>query len=214
VKELNHFSKPDHLDRLPEYRNNFPDTLGVKYYMEATPHYFRLANRYVDIAQNIKNVVPNARIIVMFRDPVSRYESAYIHHMMKGRLPYRPVIEEFTDEHIMLTLGRYSEILRHWLQIWPDIGLHLYDDVKSDKVGLVNRIMGFLELENDITPEMLEFKTNAKELKVERLSQKWATMPTLSPDLYRKLAAYYADGIKELEDMLGRDLQHWAKRHT
>lgn len=213
TKELNHFNKPDHLDRQAAYEENFPEQEGVSYYMESTPHYFRPPNRFTDIAMNIRDVVPDAKILLMFRDPVSRYESAYIHHIMQGRLPYTPEITDFTDEQRLLSLGEYGTVLQYWQQIFPDLSAHLYDDLKADKAALINKVMGYLELENDITAEMLEFRINDKQEKVKKLSDNWDVMPRLSPDLYRQLANHYADEIKLLQDLLGRDLQHWCKRY-
>ena len=214
IKELNHFNEPGFRENGLSYKKNFPDTPGVKYYMESTPHYFQLPNRHSDTAQNIKDTVPEAQIIVLFRDPVARYESAYIHHMMKGRIPYAPVIENFTDNFRMLSIGRYSEILKHWQSIWPDMALFLYDDVLAEKSLAIDRIMKLLGLQNDIPATALEFRTNAKELKIKKIPNKWENMPVLAPALYHKLADYYSDGIRELERMIERDLGHWGKRRV
>lgn len=212
IKELNHFNKPDFQVRQPEYEKNFPDTPGARYYMEATPHYFQLPNRYTDIAMNIRTTLPEAKIVLIFRDPVSRYESAYIHHMMMGRIPYKETINTVSDDFKMLTLGKYADILKHWQGVFPEISLNLYDDLKANEGGLIENIMKFLELENDITLDDLKFRTNDKHQKAQRARENWDVMPQLSKETYLELAEFYHDQVRELETMLGRDLGHWGQR--
>lgn len=92
-KELNFFNRPSLESRLKAYANCFPKKPGATYYMESTPHYFQLPREGHDIAVSIKRHLGNPKIIVVFRNPIDRYESAMIHHMMKGRFPYSATIE-------------------------------------------------------------------------------------------------------------------------
>lgn len=211
-KPFEHFNKPDFDVRYAANTNTFSAPVGVPYCVEATPHYFQSANRFTDTARNIHRAVPEAKVILIFRDPVARYESAYIHHMMRGRLPYTPEITEFTDKFKMLTLGAYGAAFHHWLRVFPKLSAHLYDDLETDKVGMVDTIMQYLEVENDITPEMLDFRVNDTKTNAANMPEAWDVMPQLSPDLYKRLAAHYASEILQLQFLLGRDLQHWGKR--
>jgi hypothetical protein len=43
----------------------------------------------------------------------------------------------------------------------------------------------------------------------DRLRRQNLTRPTLSPETRRRLTDIYRADIKELQDMLGRDLSHW-----
>lgn len=209
VKELNHFNKPDYQDRTEKYLLNFIETAGVSYYMESTPHYFQLAQGRVDTASNIRAALDNPRIIVIFRNPIMRYESAYIHHMMMGRIPYSETINELSNEQKLLSLGHYASILDHWLGVFPDLGVFFYDDIVASGVTFVDSVMSFLELENDISPDSLDFRTNDKQQKILKLDKAWPKMPRMTEDLQARLAAYYSEEINRLQDLTGRDLQNW-----
>jgi hypothetical protein len=209
-KELDFFNKLEIEEGFASYLANFPEQVPpVKYYMECTPHYFQKPYADIDIASNIKKFLGDPKLIVMFRNPVERYESAYIHHMMKGRLPYTPIISELDSSNKMLDLGHYGTILAHWKSVFPDISVHLYDRVKSDRLGLVQDIMSYLDIENDILPEQLDFRTNDKEAKSKKLGSEWNVLPKLDSNLRLKLVEYYRPHVLELADMLQTDLSHW-----
>ncbi|SHH17105.1 Sulfotransferase domain-containing protein [Cognatiyoonia sediminum] len=205
-KELNYFNKGQ-LGDIDTYRSNFPDKRGVKYYFESTPHYFRAIKGKVDIAERVSKTIPDAKIIVVLRDPVARYESAYIHHMMRGRFPYEPIIDNFSEDFGLIRLGQYAKNLTHWQKKMPDIGVFLYDDLLEDKVIFVDSIMSYLEIENDIRPEKLEFRRNDKSKKIKRAG--WDQMPKMSPELRQKLYEYFQSDIDDLEVMIDRDLGAW-----
>lgn len=211
VKELNFFNKPNFQEREEEYRQNFPVTEGVKYYLESTPHYFQRPQGSVDIAGNIKSHLGDPKIIVIFRNPMDRYESAYIHHMMKKRIPYQRDITEMTDDNKMLSLGNYADILPHWQETFPQMGVFFYDDLTAAPEVFVETVSRFLGIEGSIHPEDVAFRTNDKHRKASSLGAEWDEMPAMSEDLRSRLKAYYADGIERLSKMTGRDLSAWME---
>ncbi|PVA05193.1 sulfotransferase domain-containing protein [Thalassorhabdomicrobium marinisediminis] len=211
IKELNFFNSVDFEKNSESYLGHFPPTEGAQYYMESTPHYFQLPSGRIDTARNIESYLDDPKIIVIFRNPVSRYESAYVHHIMKGRITYRSIIKEFSDENKMLTLGRYAEVLRYWRTIFPDLLVLFHDDLDRDPESLVQNVMNYLNLDNDIEPDDLLFRSNDKIIKADKLDLNWPRMPKLSNDLRKRLVDYYQDDIEELETLTGRDLKHWTK---
>jgi hypothetical protein len=212
VKELTHFNQRDALDedRLREYRGNFPVWSDAAYLMESTPHYFRVPNHDgdVDVAANIDAVLPDVRLVVMLRNPVDRYESAYIHHMMQQRIDYVEEITEVTDYMSMVSLGNYATILRHWQDRFPDIHVIVYDDVVADPSAVVDGVFEWLEIDRDVSDDDLMFRTNDKQRKNKRL-ENWDVMPRLSQAARDELRAVYADEVRDLSAMLGRDLTGW-----
>lgn len=212
-KELNFFTKKDYLSRRDEYESHFAGGEDRKWRMESTPHYYQLPDSNRDIAQRIHDMLgPDVRLLVMLRDPVERYLSAYIHHMMMGRLPYEELIANPADQLGLLSLGKYASITRHWQKLFPNIGIFLYDDLLKDRDALISGIMGFLDTENDITSDQADFLTNTKDRKIKRMdiSRDWPVMPQLSEDLRRKLAVYYREEVEELQALVDRDISHWA----
>ncbi|WP_277454071.1 sulfotransferase [Janibacter sp. DB-40] len=210
VKELNFFNQADFdaPEKLAAFREHFPqrELPGVQYYLESTPHYFRARPT---TARNIRSLLGSPEMVAVFRDPVDRYESAYIHHMMRGRFPYTPVIDELTDEYSVLSLGRYAEALESWWGIHPQLKPMLYDDLVGDPLGFVTEVMDHLGLTCDITMDELTFRANDKTRKKSQLGPEWEEMPTLDPGLRRRLHEEYAEDTRRLEEVLGRDLSAW-----
>ncbi len=205
-KELNFFNRSSCKKRIAEYAGHFPETNGVRYYYESTPHYYRLPEGGVDIACNIHEVLGKPELIVLFRNPVDRYESAYRHHMIAGRIPWTPEITDITNDFKMLELGMYASITEHWLSIFSVAHFHLYDEL-ADKRSLCQHIFKQLGVDYDLSDDSLEFVVNESETKASRLG--WDELPRLSRDARDKLIDHYAAEIERLGRILKRDLSKW-----
>lgn len=208
VKELNFFNQRDFEDNIGLYEKNFISEKAkrARYRLESTPHYFQLPFNGLDIAANIKSTLNNPKIIVLLRNPVKRYESAYIHHMMQGRFEYVPFINAMTNEHKMLSFGRYAEILRHWLSVFPEMIVEPYWRVKSEKVQLMSEIFMKLDIDESITKTDLDFLTNAKDKKIDKLGEEWHKMPKLTRNLHNRLTDYYNPIVEELSGLVDWDV--------
>ncbi|GAA3607776.1 hypothetical protein GCM10022199_09440 [Marihabitans asiaticum] len=212
VKELNFFNQPnfDAPEKVAAFRAHFPeeDLPGVRYYLESTPHYFRATS---PTAQNIRSMLGAPAMLAVFRHPVDRYESAYIHHMMQGRFAYTPVIDDLSDEYSMLTFGRYAEALERWWEVHPQLKPMIYDDLAADPLAFVTEIMEHLGLDSDLGVDDVTFRANDKTKKTSklRLGEEWQQMPVLSPQLRSRLHEEYDPHTRRLEEMLGRDLRAW-----
>jgi hypothetical protein len=227
TKELDFFNKPRFSDHIDAYATNFPEKLGASLYMESTPHYFRLPSRKIDIAVRIRDTLNNPKIIVILRNPVHRYESALVHHMMEGRLPYEASINWVRDVFGLVSLGRYGEILAHWQSVLPGIGVFFYDDVVKDSAAFISNIFDFLEVPNDLCTSDIDFRANDKETKFlmiqlaseisiptdkdepNKAEAQWSQMPELTRQARIELQLLYLDDIARLERITGRDLTNW-----
>ncbi|WP_076418114.1 sulfotransferase domain-containing protein [Colwellia sp. UCD-KL20] len=70
---------------LENYLTCFNDSANESQtYMEASPGYLGLSNV---VAKEIKNVVPNAKLVFMVRDPINRLRSSYLFHRSKLYIP-------------------------------------------------------------------------------------------------------------------------------
>ncbi len=208
-KELNTLREPRDLIDLSEYESHFPVTENVTYYMESTPAYFQVERDGVDISANVESILESPALFVIFRNPVDRYESAYIHHTMQKRIPYTQNIDTLTDDFKMLQLGRYADILGHWRKRFPDIEPLFYDDLLTDRVSFTKRIFESLDIDFDLTPDDLDFTSNSKNRKNADLGFNWPAFPKMTPELRSSLKEYYTDQIRALQDMADRDLSEW-----
>lgn len=210
-KELNFFNR-DHGD-LEAYAKHFDDApASAIYRYESTPHYFRLPTDDNDVAAGIRNTLGDIPLILLLRNPVDRYLSAYTHHMMKSRLP---VVEEITDVTQMPNLvkrGEYYSILKHYKERFSTINIYLYDEIVDSPFSVVTRIFADLGLECDITPEDVDFRSNdkqKKQLRFARANQDFTKLPDLSPEVRQELKDHYREGVAKLGTEFGLNVGSW-----
>ena len=188
-------------------RRRVPGRPEARYVFESSPNYFRPPTADGDIAARIATSLPGVETLAILRNPVERYLSAYIHNMMKGRLPYTEEVTAFTDDHLLLSHGDYAALLDHWWQHLPRLRVYFHDDLKADRAAFLTRVMADLGLERDVPDKALKFRANARDRKIRDLD--WDRMPVLSPDLRARLRDHFAPGIARLQAMTGRDLSAW-----
>ncbi len=190
------------------YCKNFEDVDSeTRFAFESTPHYFRLPRKTIDVGKRIRTILGDVPLILMLRDPVERYLSAYTHHMMQGRVPETHLLEGIVDKLGISELGFYASILEHYQSMFSTIHVRLYDDLLTDKAALIQSLMDAFELENDILPGQLEFRTNAKDIKAKK--QKIQVLPKLSDSSRSRLKSLYREDTNRLQEMIGRDLGQW-----
>ncbi|WP_197517457.1 sulfotransferase domain-containing protein [Microbacterium karelineae] len=209
TKELNFFYREDFADCLDEYAAHFPQESDAAYFYESSPNYLQPVTTERDVPGNIARTLDAPAVILLFRDPIDRYESCYIHHIAAGRIPYEPEITELSDDYLLTTRGRYATLLEQWLEQLPQTRSHLYDDL-DDKPALVHRVMGELGLDNDIEEAALEIQVNTAGQKLKQ--NNWPEMPRLASGLRERLRDIYAPEVERLQRMIGRDLSHWLAR--
>ncbi|MEM9011361.1 MAG: sulfotransferase [Pseudomonadota bacterium] len=208
-KELNLWGKPDYLYRLNDYRAKFPAEAkpGALYFLESTPHYFHAPSPLADIAQQIRDTLPEVRILVILRNPVDRYRSAYTHHIQMGRLPYTAEIDEVTDAQIMLSTGLYGKILSHWQKVFPGIIVYPYDRLEADPAELLSDLFARLDLDCDLDLAGLDPPVHTSEQKRRRLG--WPVVPRLSARARAALIAHYRADIMHLDSLVDFDATAW-----
>lgn len=206
-KELNFFLDPDFEANLATYEAHFPPRTHVRYAYESSPGYFRLPDDTGDVAARIAKTLPEAEILVILRNPVERYLSAYTHHMMKSHFPYTSEIDALESTYNLLAFGRYGAILTHWRKALPQTRVYFFDDFVADKSAFFSTIMADLGVTRDVADADLNFAVNAKARKFKH--NDWPELPRLSDRLRAELQAFYHDDIIVLEDLTGRDLSAW-----
>ncbi|MEL6577010.1 MAG: sulfotransferase [Pseudomonadota bacterium] len=210
-KELKLWGHPGWRDRLESYRAHFPAEAkpGARYFMESTPHYFHAPTVLGDIAWDIRDTVPDVRVMVILRDPIERYRSAYIHHVRKGRFPFVAEIDEITDAQIMLSTGLYGKILKHWLSVFPDMLVLPHDRLKADPAGALREIFNALGIDCDLDLARLRPPVHTSEQK--RAEAGWPTMPRLSTRARAALRDYYRDDVALLDSLVDFDAGAWLR---
>jgi sulfotransferase family protein len=197
------------------YRGNFPNVARTrgKHVGEASPSYVfhPLAPR------RVQEVVPEARLIVLVRNPVDRALSQYNHEVALGRepLPFEEALDAeeerlrgeqermaadpryFSREwwsHTYKARGRYAEQLERWLAVFPREQLLVLpsDDLGSDPARAHAQVLEFL----GASPQRLDSYPRVYEREYE----------PMEPGTRERLAAEFEEPNRRLYELLGRDL--------
>jgi Sulfotransferase domain len=210
-KEVSYFDR--HYRRgVHWYRGQFPLRPGDRLVGEASPGYL-----FHPLApKRVKATVPEARLIVLLRDPVDRALSHYHHEVALGREPltFEQAVEAEPErtrgeeerllrepdyfshpwwDYTYLARGRYAEQLERWLAVFPreQVLVVASDDLAAAPAQTYARALEFLGAsahELDSYPRVYQ--------------QRYGEM---RPDTRRRLAEYFAEPNRRLYELLGRD---------
>jgi hypothetical protein len=116
-------------------------------------------------ARNIHAKIPDAKILLILRDPADRAFSQYLHQVTVGglRLSFRQQIEanlrnrsrKFSLQYPLLEFGLYHAQVKRFLDLFPrrNICIHLYDDYCADAAHAMATIFGFLGVDDTFAPD-------------------------------------------------------------
>jgi hypothetical protein len=199
----------------PWYRGNFPNVLRSRGDLvgEASPSYL-----FHPLApQRVAELVPNARLIALVRNPVERAYSHYQHEVALGREPlsFEDALaaedERTLEEEVRLRAepgyfshawwnytytarGRYAEQLERWLAVFPREQLLILpsEELLGDPASAHARVLDFLGAQ----AHRLDAYPRVFEREYEPMSARVRT----------SLAADFDEPNRRLYELLGRDL--------
>ncbi len=189
------------------------------------------------IPELISEKFPEARFIVVLRDPVRRAVSAYLHWMKKGSasplLGLRKVATEMPKMRI-LEYGLYARYLNTWLKHIPSDRLRTIifeDQIRKNRGQTLADIYNYLGLDPDFRPEQPDkrvhkswgwtrimfnyyagrFSRSTVGLKTGRLLDRFDFMAgaAIKKEDIEFLRSVYLPERAELERISGRDLSCW-----
>lgn len=125
---------------------------------------------YPSVPGKIKELIPDAKIIMSLRDPVDR---AYSHYFMEHKLGYvHTSIENIISKkskhrnaHLWyqqyIELGLYTEQVKRYLDVFgkDNVRIFIYDELAEDMEGMILNVFDFLDIDKTYIPE-LEGKYN------------------------------------------------------
>lgn len=115
-------------------------------------------------ARNIHGKIPDAKILLILRNPADRAFSQYLHQVTVGgiRLTFRQQLHaclqnrsrRFSLQYPMLEFGLYHSQLTRFLEFFPrhNICIHLYDEYCADVAATVASVFRFLGVDDTFTP--------------------------------------------------------------
>src|SRR6476659_3786562 len=152
-KELNFFVEELNWDLgLDWYRGRFDDRFAVR--GESSPHYTNLPY-FTGVAKRIHEHIPDARLIYMVRDPISRILSHWCHAVGAGyeRRPMEDALARGDQTYV--TRSRY------WMQLQPylehfdrsQIEVITQEELQSDRDGTMRKAFAFAGVDGSFHSE-------------------------------------------------------------
>jgi hypothetical protein len=234
VKELRYFSAlfyGEPLAAVETYSRHFARCRGERYRMESSPGYF-FGGR--EVADAVNGLLPGARVVLSFRDPVERCWSWYRFNRSRGRVPKDMRFGEYLDQCEQLR-REGSDVLREnqafwglrggcydlWLEAWLEVfgerlRIEFFEHVAGDPRGVIEGLCGWLDIDPavaagfryDVENRTVHYKHKRLQqvaLAVNRRSERFFAE---HPDLKRALrTAYYrlnGDGAEDRLDPSAR----------
>jgi len=202
TKEVHFFNSLRHFERLPDgyaelYARHFPRPPGGGRIGEWTPRY--MLDRWA--MGQLRQVAPAARILVMLRDPVARYASAYARMLRQERRRGRSQLPESVVEG-ELVRGLYLRQMRRVLDAFPRerVLILQYERCCREYEQELDRTWEFLGVETGFRPP-----ASARNLPLAENHQGFLHNPR-----GRRLAEAYAEDAARLAELAPEiDLSLW-----
>jgi hypothetical protein len=145
---------------------NWP--LGVEWYEthfdgaapirgESSPHYTNLP-RFQGVAERMRSMLDEPRLIYVVRDPIDRMLSHYLHNL-GGGYDDRDLTEAFADPNSSyVTRSRYAFQLEPYLREFgaDRIEIVAREELKRDRPSTMRRVFAFLGVDATFTSEQFE----------------------------------------------------------
>jgi hypothetical protein len=148
-KEVRFFTDPGHLAWVGRYQDYFP--AGTTYRGESTPQYTKWPV-FPGVVDRMADLVPDARLIYLVRDPVDRAIAEYIEEATWDVITedIETALSDADQSHNRIVApSRYATQLRELYRRFDPAQVLVVDlgDLKDDPVSTMRRIFAFLELE-------------------------------------------------------------------
>jgi hypothetical protein len=159
IKEIHFFSRPRYAEGLSWYDAHFKKCKEGQKVGEFSTSYL-----YSEEApERIKSAYPDAKIIAIIRNPITRAVSQYGNAVKGGEIPETMTFEEYyTTEKSVLEQGRYAEQLARYYEHFDasQILVLIHEDAKADPQAFIQKIYAFLGVDATFVPSMLHDTVN------------------------------------------------------
>jgi Sulfotransferase domain len=179
-KELNFFVEGLNWDLgLDWYRGRFDGRFPVR--GESSPHYTNLP-RFEGVAERIHRHVPDARLIYMVRDPISRILSHWSHATGAG-YEARPMEDALTRaDQAYVSRSMYWQQLQPYLELFERSRIEVIaqEELQSDREGTMRKAFRFVGVDESFTSEQFSReweKSSAKESDRYQLMERLIKLP-------------------------------------
>lgn len=178
--EIPYFEDPDfHETSREEFERLFSDVNGQRAVGIKRPNYLAKP----EVPGRIKEMVPNARLIAVLRNPVQRAVSAYFHYVNNGFIPPAPLEKsmtrlvegEYEKGHPkaaeILEYGLYHKHLERYLSFFDrsQVLVLFHEEVAKDNLAQLRQTYSFLGVDDAYVPRQLGERPQAVVYSIPRL---------------------------------------------
>lgn len=171
-----------------------------------------ISNSYLfstEAAKNIRNTLPDVKLIAILRNPVDRMYSHYLANLRDGKTykPFRQEVEEDFNKHPKgwyinhgyVEMGLYYHQVKRFLDVFPreQIRIYLYDDLKNDPESLLKEVCLFLGIDAGFRFNTSQKFNTARVPKNEKLLY-WLSASGIKKNMFRLLPQSFKGEIKNL----------------
>lgn len=165
---------------------------------EITPGYATLSPEQI---AHVYDVAPNAKIVLMLRNPIERTWSHAVMDFQTERIPdlsARTIMQRFAREDVRLQ-ANYLKILNNWRRFYPEIFAGFMEEVRSDPDMLLSRLYEHLGVDPTKGDRPISGKVHNR------------SPETMPGDVAFALARCYHEDLVRLEEELGGYASGWLK---
>ncbi len=193
------------------YRNQFATWEKEPCVGDSSPGYLLPANQPREMAERVRDMLPDARLVALVRQPVDRMYSAMFHEIRRGRLAadtdlYRMVTEDHPDvvELDLVAAGLYAQNLYpYWRRFGEQLLVVFQDDIRTQPEKVYEQVLRHIGGSTSFVPGHLHsvLFSNRKTVRF--------SGPRPTDEQVRTLYSYFREDVEELEAMVGADLSRW-----
>ena len=238
-KELDFFSNETNWAKgVAWYEEQFANASPGQRVGEASPNYSK-RHTWPETPGRMAEVLPNARIIYMVRDPIARMESMYLDMLHYGGEVRS--MNEVSGDHDYRTTSSYGWQLAPYVETYgaDRVLVETADRLRADRDAVLDRVFRFLDVEPGDMPAVGPIEANRSDEKRIpnwlgrriRRSRPWAVDPKrkdlprwrnrlllrqsshdaahLSGSKRRELEAHFTPDLHRLQSMVDVDLSYW-----
>lgn len=192
------------------YRSQFDGRLEVR--GETSPNYTKRA-LFPGVPARAHEVVPDARLVYVVRDPVERARSHVLHTVAEGRRDPDEVAALLRPRgpgRLILDASSYHRQLTAWLECWDldDVHVVAAEDLREDRRATLAGVFRFLGVDDD--HDSPEFDRVVHVTSEKFRADDAPDRPTLPPDLRDRLAEHLVDDVARFRTLTGREFPAWT----
>ena len=178
---------------LEDYQAQFDGVEDETAIGEASPVYLYSSKA----PERIHNYLPDAKLIVILRNPVERAYSQFLMFVRDNREPLRDFMQAVDEEETRIAqnwawgwhyvrVGLYHQQLKRYFERYrrEQIKVYLHEELKSNTDGVLRDIFDFLEVDNTFIPNT-SVKHNISGIPQNNLIHSWLYKKNLIKELVK-----------------------------